>query len=64
MKKKTLIIGAIAATTVLAGGWALAQSVGHGPSGFGPPFMHGQGPDGMGPGMMKRACDAWTWGPA
>jgi hypothetical protein len=53
MKKKTLIVGAIAATTVLAGGWALAQSVGQGPHGFGPPFMRGQGPEGMGPGMMK-----------
>lgn len=53
MKKKTLIIGAIAATTVLAGGWALAQSVGQGPGGFGPPFMRGHGHDGMGPGMMK-----------
>jgi LTXXQ motif family protein len=51
--KKTLIVGAIAAITVLAGGWALAQSAGHGPMGFGPPFMRGQGPDGMGPGMMK-----------
>ena len=27
MKKKTLVIGAIAATTVFAGGWAVAQSV-------------------------------------
>lgn len=54
MKKKTLIVGAIAATAVLVGGWALAQSVGQGPMGFGPPFMRGQGPDGMGPGMMKR----------
>lgn len=53
MKKKTLIIGAFAATTVLAGGWALAQSAGQGPSGFGPPFMRGQGHEGMGPGMMK-----------
>jgi hypothetical protein len=53
MKKKTLIVGAIAATSVLAGGWALAQSVGQGPMGFGPPFMRGHGPDGMGPGMMK-----------
>ena len=51
MKKKTLVISAIAATTVLAGGWAVAQSVG--PGGFGPPFMHGQGTDGMGPGMMR-----------
>lgn len=49
MKKKALVISAIAVTTVLAGGWALAQSVGQGPMGFGPPFMR----DGMGPGMMK-----------
>lgn len=53
MKKKALVISAITVTTVLAGGWALAQSAGHGPMGFGPPFMRGQGPDGMGPGMMK-----------
>jgi hypothetical protein len=53
MKKKALVISAIAATTVLAGGWALAQTVGQGPMGFGPPFMRGQGHDGMGPGMMK-----------
>ncbi|MFM9848849.1 MAG: Spy/CpxP family protein refolding chaperone [Hyphomicrobiaceae bacterium] len=51
MKTKTLMIGAIAAATVLAGGWAVAQSVG--PDGFGPPFMRGKGHDGMGPGMMK-----------
>lgn len=53
MKRKALVISAVTATTVLAGGWALAQSVGHGPTGFGPPFMHGQGHDGMGQGMMK-----------
>ena len=53
MKKKALLISAIAVTTVLASGWALAQSTGHGPMGFGPPFMRGQGPDGMGPDMMK-----------
>ena len=47
MKKKTLVISAIAATTLLVGGWAVAQSV---VQGFGPPFMHGEG---MGPGMMK-----------
>ena len=62
MKKKILIIGGIAAATLLVGGWALAQSVGHsgfgppfmhGPGGFGPPFMQGRGPGGMGPsGMM------------
>jgi LTXXQ motif family protein len=58
MKKKTLVISVVAATTVLVGGWAVAQSVGPGPMGFGPPFMHGQGPEGMGwmghgPGMMR-----------
>jgi hypothetical protein len=53
MIKKALVISAVALTTVLAGGWAVAQSVGHGPMGFGPPFMRGQGPDGMGPGRMK-----------
>jgi LTXXQ motif family protein len=52
MKKKALIIGAMATAAVLAGGWALAQSAGHGPGGFGPPFMHG--PGGMGPGMMQH----------
>jgi LTXXQ motif family protein len=51
MKTKTLVIGAIAAATVFAGGFALAQSVGS--DGFGPPFMRGKGPDGMGHGMMK-----------
>ena len=54
MKKKALIIGAVATTAVLAGGWALAQSVGHGPGGFGPPFMRGHGPGGMGPVMMQH----------
>jgi hypothetical protein len=52
MKTKTLVIGAVTVTAVLAGGWALAQSVSpHG--GFGPPFMRGEGSEGMGPGMMK-----------
>lgn len=51
MKTKTLVIGAIAAATVFAGGWAVAQSVA--PDGFGPPFMRGKGHDGMGPSMMK-----------
>jgi hypothetical protein len=50
MKKKTLIIGGIAVATLLVGGWAVAQSVGH--HRFGPPFMQGQGPGGMGPGGM------------
>jgi hypothetical protein len=57
MKKKALIIGGIATTAVLAGGWALAQSGPHGPGGFGPPFMQGVGP-GMGPGMMQHMARA------
>ena len=67
MKKKALLFGGVAAVTLLAGGWALAQSAGHGPGGFRPggmmgmrgqmgPGMHGQmGSDmrgQMGPGMM------------
>lgn len=49
MKKKTLIIGGIVATTVLVSGWAYAQTPGHGPGGMRGmgPRMHGQ----MGPGM-------------
>ncbi len=65
MKKKILAISGIAAATLLIGGWALAQSPGHGPGrmrGMDPgmhdqmgPAMRGQmGPGGMGmgPGMM------------
>jgi hypothetical protein len=56
MKKKTLAIGAIAVAAVVAGGWAVAQTIGP-PSGSGPPFMHGKGHGpgmmGHGPGMMK-----------
>lgn len=50
MKNKTLVIGGIAAATLLVGGWALAQSGGHGPGGMrGMGLgMHGQ----MGPGMQ------------
>lgn len=51
MNTKALVIGAVAAATVFAGGWALAQTAGS--DGFGPPFMRGKGPDGMGHGMMK-----------
>ncbi len=49
MKKKALVIGGIATATLLAGGWAFAQSPGHGPGGMRGmgPGMHGQ----MGPGM-------------
>lgn len=50
MKKKTWIIGGIAAATLLVGGWAYAQSGGHGHGGFGPGFMQGQGAGGMGQG--------------
>ena len=60
MKRKTLLIGAAAIATTLAGGWALAQSYG---PGFGPPFMHGQDYGGMGrgmgPGMMHRMHGGW-----
>ncbi|MCX7296618.1 MAG: hypothetical protein NTU64_06990 [Hyphomicrobiales bacterium] len=42
MKKKTWIIGGIAATTLLVGGWAYAQSGGHGHGGMGQ-----MGPGGM-----------------
>ena len=52
MKTRTLVIGGITVTALLAGGWALAQSVGP-PSGFGPSFMRGQGHGGMGLDMMK-----------
>jgi hypothetical protein len=51
MKTKTLVIGGLAAATVFAAGWALAQSVA--PNSIGPPFMRHKGHDGMGPGMMK-----------
>ncbi len=49
MKKKALVIGGIAVASVLAGGWAFAQSPGHGPGGMMSmgPGMHGQ----MGPAM-------------
>lgn len=50
MKKRTVILGSLAAAVLLTGGWAYAQSSGYGPGGFGPMFMHG--PGGMGPGMM------------
>lgn len=49
MKKKAFVIGVAAAATLLAAGWALAQTTGHGPGGMRgmAPGMHGQ----MGPGM-------------
>ena len=54
MKKKYLLIGGVAATTLLAGGWALAQSAGHGHGGFGPGFTRSEGPRGMGPGAQGQ----------
>src|SRR6266545_2663033 len=58
MKKTVLVIGGIAAASILVGGWALAQSAGHGPGSFGP---GGFGPGGMmgmrgqmGPGMRGQ----------
>jgi hypothetical protein len=53
MNKKTLVIGGIAAATLLVGGWALAQSAGHGPGGFGPGRMMGMRGQ-MGPGMQGQ----------
>jgi hypothetical protein len=56
MKKKTLAIGAIAATSLLAGGWAVAQSAHQGHGGMGPMMNgmdHGMMMKEMGPGMMK-----------
>jgi hypothetical protein len=63
MKKKVLVIGGIAAATILVGGWALAQSSGYGPGGFGPARMmgmHGQ----MGPGMRGQMGPGMHGGPA
>ncbi len=47
MKKKTLVIGGVAVATLLAGGWAFAQSTGPGGMRGMGPGMHGH----MGPGM-------------
>jgi hypothetical protein len=61
MKKKILVIGGIAAATLLVGGWALAQSADHGPGGIGlggMMGMRGQMGSGMygqmGPGMRGQ----------
>src|SRR5450759_1591334 len=53
MKKKILVIGGIAAATLLVGGWAWAQSPGYGPGGFGPGGMMGMRGQ-MGPGMHRQ----------
>ncbi len=55
MKKKTLIIGGMVATAALVGGWAFAQSPGHGLGG-----MHGMGP-GM-HGQMRPGMHGQTEG--
>jgi hypothetical protein len=62
MSKKALLIGAAVAGLTFAGGFALAQPMGHGPGfqhgGQGPGQMRGEGPrgmgHGMGPGMMRH----------
>jgi hypothetical protein len=70
MKKKALAISGIAAATLLAGGWAMAQPAGHGPGGFGPGGMHGMhgqmgaGMHGqMGPGMRGQMGPGTHRGP-
>ena len=67
MRKKVLVIGSIAATVVLVGGWALAQSAGHGPGRMGPGMMQhmsqGMGP-GMGHGMMHGGAGPMQFDPA
>ena len=72
MKKKVLVVGGIVAATVLVGGWALAQSSGHGPGGMRGmrPGMHGQmgsmgqGMRGqMGSGMMGMGAGMMGMGP-
>ena len=64
MKMKTWALGGIAATTLLVGGWALAESSGHGPGsmrgmgmGMHGPMGHGQMDQSMrgrGPGMRGQ----------
>jgi hypothetical protein len=69
MKKKTLLIGGIAAASLLVGGWALAQSAGHGPGGMHGMGMgmHGQMGQGMrgqmGPGMRGQMGPGMRGGP-
>jgi hypothetical protein len=56
MKRKSLVIGGIAVTAALAGGLALAQTVGPGSGGegMGPGMMMNGMGHGMGPGMMMK----------
>jgi hypothetical protein len=51
MTKKSLLIGAVAATALLSGGWALAQSTGHRADGMSG-GMHGR----IGPGMHDHTA--------
>ena len=57
MKKKVLIVGARGDRRLLAGGWALAQSVGHGPGGMGP--VHAW--TGLGHGSRHDAAHGQGW---
>ncbi|HEY8267326.1 MAG TPA: Spy/CpxP family protein refolding chaperone [Xanthobacteraceae bacterium] len=54
MKKKTLLLAAIATTAVVVSGWAMAQSMGPSTRNFGPHSTEAEGPDAMGPGAMGR----------
>ncbi len=59
MKKKVLVIGGIATAAVLVGGWALAQSIGHGPGHLGPGSWTRR-PGCMGPGMRQHMGQEWA----
>lgn len=65
MKKKFLVIGGVAAATLLVSGWALAQSPGYGPGGMmGMHDQMGQGMHGqMGPGMRGQMGPGMHGGP-
>jgi hypothetical protein len=54
MRTKALVVGGLALTAALAGGWAIAQTIGPGSGAFRGAFMHGQGGGGMGPAMMEH----------
>ncbi len=58
MKTKVLLIGGIAVATVLAGGWALAQTQGHQHDATGTAgaaqHTQGMGPHSMGPARMQQ----------
>jgi len=54
MKTKVLLIGGIAAATVLAGGWALAQTQGHDHGATVGQHTQATGPHGKGHGRMQH----------